>query len=346
MSAADRRRLVLVVGVGRSGTSLLTGVLGELGFHIPQPEVEADDTNPRGFSEPRWVVDFHSRLLTARRTTVNDSRPDAWAATFAAADDDAVKDELRAWLEEQTRLGEAIVVKDPRTVWFLPLWLSCASELGIPTSFVTMLRHPAEILKSALKSYGDWQTPASRAAAWLNIALETERVTRGDRRAFVRHSDLLADWRKEVTRVGELLDLPLITDGIAPEHAAAVDAFVDPGLHRNRVRWDELDVPPRLEELAERAWQELQPLADPGGDTEAVQATLDATRDAYRALYAEAESIAQSSVTAAKRSGGARKPAPKPPPAPPTLKVRIARRIPVEYRRRIRRALGSAGRSG
>ena len=37
------------------------GILGQLGFHIPQPEVQADDTNPRGFGEPRWVVDFHSR---------------------------------------------------------------------------------------------------------------------------------------------------------------------------------------------------------------------------------------------------------------------------------------------
>ena len=42
-----------------------------------------------------------------------------------------------------------------------------------------MLRHPAEIIASAKKSYGDWQTDASRARAWLNVILETERVTRG-----------------------------------------------------------------------------------------------------------------------------------------------------------------------
>ena len=83
MSVPDERRLVLVVGVGRSGTSLLSGILGQLGFHIPQPEVNADDTNPRGFGEPRWVVDFHTRLLKARRVTVNDARPAAWEVTGA-----------------------------------------------------------------------------------------------------------------------------------------------------------------------------------------------------------------------------------------------------------------------
>ena len=46
-----------------------------------------------------------------------------------------------------------------------------------------MLRHPAEILTSARKSYGTWQTDASRAAAWLNVMLETERATRGAPRA-------------------------------------------------------------------------------------------------------------------------------------------------------------------
>ena len=71
---------MLVVGVGRSGTSLLTGILGQLGLHIPTPEVKADETNPRGFGEPRWVVDFHSRLLRAERVTVNDARPAAFGS--------------------------------------------------------------------------------------------------------------------------------------------------------------------------------------------------------------------------------------------------------------------------
>ena len=72
------KRLVLVVGVGRSGTSLLAGVLGQLGFHIPQPEITADDTNPKGFGEPRWVVDFHTKLMRRLRVIVFDARPVAF----------------------------------------------------------------------------------------------------------------------------------------------------------------------------------------------------------------------------------------------------------------------------
>lgn len=344
MSAADRRRLVLVVGPGRSGTSLLSGVLHGLGFHIPQPEVEADDTNPRGFGEPRWVVDFHTRLLRARAVTVNDSRPGAWEATFAAAEDDAIRAEARDWLAGELRLGDAVVVKDPRTAWFLPLWQMCAADLGVPVSYASMLRHPAETLRSALKSYGTWQSEASRAAAWVNLSLETERVTRGGRRAFVRYADLLGDWRREIERVGRALDLPLIAGGIPPERARAVDEWVDPGLYRNREGWEDLSVPGPVQELAERCWRDLQPLAAGDPDDPPALAALDATRAAFHELYGEAEAIAQSSVTAAKRAGRdaqkARRPA-----APPPVRVRIARRIPAPYRRRIRRAVGSLRRA-
>ena len=52
------------------------------------------------------------------------------------------------------------MVKDPRTVWFLDLWTRSAAEHGIETSFVTMLRHPAEIVASARKSYGPGLTTA------------------------------------------------------------------------------------------------------------------------------------------------------------------------------------------
>jgi hypothetical protein len=336
VSVPDERRLVLVVGVGRSGTSLLAGILGQLGLHIPQPEVNANKTNPRGFGEPRWVVDFHTRLLRERHVTVNDARPAAWEVTGRAGESAAVKDELRAWLRRQLEGHGAAVVKDPRTAWFLPLWMEVAGELGVPPAFVTMLRHPAETLTSARTSYGTWQTAASRAAAWLNVSLETEHATRGRRRAFVRYDDLLADWRTQVGPLGERLDLPLLRS-IDPARAEQVDGFVDPGLHRHRVRWDELDVPDHLREMADRVWEQLQPLAGADGDTAALHGSLDEAHDAFRALYSEAEAIAQSSVTAAKRRA-ARSAQPAPAPVP-TLRVRLARRVPKRYRKRARQAL-------
>jgi hypothetical protein len=323
------RQLVLVVGVGRSGTSLLSGMLGHLGFHIPQPEVKANDTNPRGFGEPRWVVDFHTRLLRSRRVMVNDARPGAWVTMDALADDPAAQADLRDWLAAQLQEAGRLVVKDPRTVWFLPLWIRSAGQLGLDTSFVTMLRHPAEVVTSARKSYGETLTAASRAAAWTNVILQTEYATRTAKRAFVRYDELLADWPPEIRRVGSAIGADDLAALERADHPA-VDGFVDPTLHRNRVRWDELDVPAPLRELADHVWESLLALCRPDAD---VAARLDDARRRYEKLYRDAEAIAQSSVHAARHRR--RKPA-----APPTLRVRIARRIPVGYRKRLKRALG------
>ncbi|HWB55776.1 MAG TPA: hypothetical protein VG479_02435 [Gaiellaceae bacterium] len=344
--APAKRRLVLVVGIGRSGTSLLTGILAQLGFRVPQPEVRADETNPRGFGEPRWVVDFHSRLMRERRVGRFDSRPSAWQTTAAAADEDDVFEELRSWLAVQFVGTDNVVVKDPRIGWFLPLWVRCAAALGVEVSFVFMLRPPSEIVLSARRWYGAWQADASRAASWLNVTLETELATRGAPRAFVRYDDLLAGWAGEISRVGELLEVPWLV-GLDPSRHPDVGAFVDPALRRSVTGWSELEVPASLRDLVDATWPLVSRLAERDGDDEQTRAALDVSRASYARFYAEAEQIAQSSVIAVKprgrgprrrpsgsRTGGASSPNGRVP--------RLARLVPA----RLRGRLASAGVTG
>ena len=206
----------------------------------------------------------HAPAAAARRH-VNDSRPAAWDLTWDVSDKAVAT--AREWLAGELRQGEAVVVKDPRTVWFLPLWARAAQELGVAPTYVTMLRHPTEVVASARKSYGDWQSEASRTAAWLNIALETEHATRGERRAFVRYEDLLTGWQDEVTRVGELLDLPLLAAPCRPSASRRSTSSSTPPCTATGSAGTTSASPAPLRDLGERAWEQLQPLAEPGGDT-------------------------------------------------------------------------------
>jgi hypothetical protein len=95
-------------------------------------------------------------------------------------------------------------------------------------------------------------------------------------------------------------------------------------------------VPPRVRELADDVFGQLEGLAAPRGDEPAAYPRLDAARDAYRELYGEAEALAYSSIGAARRKAKAALP-----PAPPSLRVRVARRIPKRHRVRLRRVLGA-----
>ena len=335
------RRLVFVVGSGRSGTSTMCGTLQTLGVHVPQPEVMADDTNPKGFGEPQWVVDFHDELLKRCQVQVSDARPSAWFEAGKLATVDELRDRLHAWVDQQfAEGGQELVVKDPRLSWFLGLWRGAAIRAGATPSYITMLRPVTEVVGSKQLYYSARFGEVSRTAAWVNMMLHTERATRDGVRAFVRYHDLLSDWTVPLFEIGEHFDLTSVKTASAND-IRKVHNFIDPSLRRVSATWDDLQVPPRLREVADETWQALDSMAEPGGDTAEVRQTLDDLRAAYADLYDEAEALAQSSVLAARRS---HRPA-GPPPPPGTGRAErvphwLRAMIPGPVRRGVRTALG------
>ena len=149
-----RRQMLVVAGSGRSGTSLFTGLTGRLGVHIPKPEVSANRSNPRGFGEPRWLVDYHNDLLSSVDVVVEDGRPEAWDLTDGLAADESALGPLVEWLDLQFAESDRIVVKDPRLAWFFELHRAAAAKVGADVHVATMLRHPAEVMRSREIAYG------------------------------------------------------------------------------------------------------------------------------------------------------------------------------------------------
>src|SRR5690349_8847408 len=131
------RQMLVVAGSGRSGTSLFTGLTGRLGVHIPKPEVSANRSNPRGFGEPRWLVDYHNDLLSSVDVVVEDGRPEAWDLTDEVAQRPDALAQLAEWYEQQFGENERIVVKDPRLAWFFELHRAAADQVGAQVRVAT-----------------------------------------------------------------------------------------------------------------------------------------------------------------------------------------------------------------
>jgi hypothetical protein len=278
-----------VAGTGRSGTSTISGILSRLGLHVPQPEVAPDPSNPRGFCEPRWVVDFHDRLLARCGVQVADARPAAWR--LAESYDDADARLLGDWLEAQLSASPRLLVKVPRSLRFLPRWVSVGAARGVAPDFLTMLRPPAEVVGSRRAQYNRGLEDAHGVAGWVNLMLGTELATRGSRRVVVNYHALLADWAGTTRAACAGLGLDDLWLAVSDPHLAArMDAFVDPGLRRVRASWDDLVLPDRMAGVARAAWEALVT-----GD----RVALDAARAELAEVYAEAEAVARSSVLAA-----------------------------------------------
>ena len=342
-----KRRVVFVVGSGRSGTSTMSGALQTLGMHVPQPEVVADETNPKGFGEPQWVVDFHDELLKRCNVQVSDARPAAWFEAGKLSAFEPLRGRLHEWLEAQfVEGGPELVVKDPRLAWFLGLWRAAALRCDAAPAYVTMLRPVTEVVGSKQKYYAAAKAGAAagevqRTAAWVNMMLHTERSTRGSARRFVRYDDMLRDWTIPVFGVGQAFDLDAVKSATAND-IRRVHQFIDPSLRRVQLTWDDVEVPARLREIAEETWQQLDRLADEDGDTPLVHDRLDELRTAYAAMYDEAEALSHSTALAARREGQAQ--ASSGAPAPVRLADRVPHgmraMVPAGARRGLRKAFG------
>jgi hypothetical protein len=299
------RRVVLVAGSGRSGTSTMAGVLATLGLSVPQPEVPANESHPKGFHEPRWAVSLHANLLDRANVRMTDGRPDAVEAA-AGAVDEAVQERLRSWLLGHfSDTGPELVVKDPRLVWFLDPWRAAARGCDAQPSVITMVRPVPEVVGSKQSHHSrSREDVAATVAGWVNTMLTCELTTRGWTRVFVRYSDLLDRWRIPLTRIGERLDLSSIRSA-PPGALRAVDDFIDPSLRRAQLTWRDVSVPNRLRELADVTWHELDHLVDALEDTAEFQQTFDELRAAYRDYYTECEAVAHWTAVAARREGSA-----------------------------------------
>ena len=269
-------------------------MLREFGLWVPQPEVPSDETNPRGFAESIWAVTFNDRLLKRELIEVSDARPEAWLATTLVTMGPRPRQLLFAWLRSQCEQHDEIVIKDPRLAWFIGMWRAASYRVGARPSFVTMLRHPSQVVSSKSQRYPGPAGNTNRTAAWVNMMLFTERATRGSDRGFVAYNDLLQDWAQVIRPLGERLDLRAIVNGTADD-VRRVAASIEPSLPAQHGDWDTLGVSGVIRDLAEETWRALAPMTDPAEDTTSRASGLDVLRRDFVALMNEAEGVAASS---------------------------------------------------
>ena len=202
-----------------------------------------------------------------------------------------------------------MVVKDPRTVWAHDVWREAAAEAGLEICYISMLRHPAEVVGSRRTYYAKSEDPADirryeniNVARWVNNSLISEHETRGRARAFVRYVDLLSDWRAVAQGLGADLGLTFDTD-VTSQEPHEVDGFIDPDLRRHSVTWDELEVPTDLQEVAEATWVDLGRLSDHHGADAEAEADLDQQSVRYDLIVAQAAAISYDLIQEARTDG-------------------------------------------
>ena len=148
--AFPRPRVVVLLGMHRTGTSLAAQMLQNLGVGLGGPLMPANFANPDGYFEHLDVVAAQEAALR----TMGASWDTCWSALpqtprLAPEAYAQTRTQLEAVAERELEAqGGLWGFKDPRTLRFLPMWDEIFARLGVEPIFVLSLRDPRAVAAS------------------------------------------------------------------------------------------------------------------------------------------------------------------------------------------------------
>lgn len=137
---------IVVLGMHRSGTSALTGMLHSLGIHLgPEEDLKSPQKdNPQGFWENNTLVEFNDRLLNRANSSWFSPPRDA-NRSWEIEDFVEAKKEASILLQKISCEETTWAWKDPRTCLTLPFW---RQVFQVPPVVILVHRHPVEVAQS------------------------------------------------------------------------------------------------------------------------------------------------------------------------------------------------------
>ncbi|HEX7966538.1 MAG TPA: glycosyltransferase [Gammaproteobacteria bacterium] len=222
-------KMLMILGMHRSGTSVLAGSCRLLGAELGDRMMAAGQDNVMGFWEHDEIVRIHDAVLDKLGYAWDDVRalPDKWWNYETIRPE---RDALKAVLKRDFGTAELACVKDPRLCRMLPLWQDLLRELGWQPCYLIATRDPAEIIAS-LKSRNDF-APEKSALLTLRYLMDAEAASRGGPRAVVDYASVLADWRGALKPAWEKLGLAWPADERTLEQG--MSAFVHKELRHHQ----------------------------------------------------------------------------------------------------------------
>ncbi len=204
------KRIFLIGGMHRSGTSYLAHALSYLGLTLPASISPPAKDNQKGHFESFRIVQKHDEILSSLGMSWDtfDSIPTAWFDSEAAG---TYVEELEEVLKQDFSDEGPFLVKDPRISILLPLWKNLAEQINVSLFFIAPFRSPFAVAKSLEQRNKIAQ--ARSLMIWLNYMISAESHSRDINRSFVLFPDWVPDFENTIKELQAELDtkFPLST---------------------------------------------------------------------------------------------------------------------------------------
>ena len=183
------------MGMHRSGTSFLSGMLSFLGCSKPATLMKPSISNEKGYFESKAICDLLDEILASAGSNWNDWRAFdlAWGNSPLA---EPFIDQLAELVTSEFLGSNLFVLKNPRFCRLMPLSLAALSRARIRSRFIHIHRDPQEVAAS-LQDRNDMNIKQSQLL-WLRHCLDAEVATRDLPRYFTNYNRLMTDWHGDL----------------------------------------------------------------------------------------------------------------------------------------------------
>ena len=244
----QQAHLVIVLGMHRGGTSLVTRALGVLGIDLGNNLMPGAADNTKGFWEDLDVVAVNEAVLQALGSRWDSLAPIRHEELMSLGLSDLA---LRATEILQAKLAPCglFAMKDPRTARLLPFWHMIGDRLGVRVSHVIVGRHPLSVVHS-LSRRQDFDSTKGHLL-WLESMVGALHWTQGMARVVVDYDRMIENPQRELARLAAALDLPFPAD--RPDVPHFCHEFVEAQLRHTRFLPNDLlldaSAPPLVSDL-------------------------------------------------------------------------------------------------
>jgi hypothetical protein len=184
------RNGICVLGMHRTGTSLVAGMLGILGMELGPDEdmMPATQDNPKGYWEQSSITNLNDALLEAFGGTW-DAPPQLPAGWETSPHLEPMRSTAKAALHERFAEAKVWGWKDPRNSLTLPFWQRLVPGLR----YVICVRNPIDVAESLRAREGEDPPIEHHLGNWLRYTASALEHTSGRPRLVLLFEDLLRD---------------------------------------------------------------------------------------------------------------------------------------------------------
>jgi hypothetical protein len=214
---------VCVLGMHRSGTSLVAGVLRQLGVDLGPDEefLPPDPNNQSGYFELADVVEINDEILAHHGGSWDElpELPPGWEQSDQLAQ---FRDRARSALGRRFAASREWAWKDPRTCITLPFWQRVVSGLR----YVICVRNPVDTAHSLRSREGEERPLKEHVLDWLRHTASALVYT-ADRPRILVHYERFFDEHEVRTLAGFLGREDRLEE---PDTMGRISEFIDPAL--------------------------------------------------------------------------------------------------------------------